>query len=187
MSTNENVLEREGFERPNVKEDNNKIVSMRAYIEWMRPFPLSKLNDESKKDFIKDNPYLKKSGVCFLYWNKTNSTDYDSIKWEEYREMIMSKDTIYIGKSGREKLMVRATKHRKSLLDLPGVAPGKKMREICKDMRDEHGEKVTDHVFFICGVVKDNVLPHLLEPIFGERYSKANNGQLPKGNTQRFF
>ena len=26
MSTNENVLEREGFERPNVKEDNNKIV-----------------------------------------------------------------------------------------------------------------------------------------------------------------
>jgi hypothetical protein len=186
MSIHKNQIRKEKFKRPFFNKDSFEISYKWTSIKWMKPFPLSKLNDESKKDFIKDNDYLNESGVYFLYWNKTNDTHYDSIKWEKYSKMIMSGDTIYIGKSGREKLKVRAIKHRKSLLGLPGVAPGKEMREIRKAMKAEYKDKVDDHILFFCGVVEDGVLPHLLEPIFGECY-EDNHKRLPKANTQKFF
>ena len=85
-----------------------------------------------------------------------------------------------------KKLKNRTIKHRKSILGIPGLAPGGKIREICKEMKTKYKDKVDDYVLFFCGVVEDGVLPHLLELIFGECYENSHESLL-KDNTQRFF
>ena len=156
-----------------VVEDDYKVGLETCSIKWMSPVLLSTVNDLD---------YLKQSGVYFLYWDPTNKTNYDYLKWPAYRNMLKSKHIIYIGKSGREYLNVRANKHRRGLLGdrNKGIRPGKNMLQLSEEMN--HNIK---NVYFFCGIVVDSVVAHMLEPIFGKKYKKVH-GRLPRGNTQQF-
>ena len=154
--------------------ENNYTVGLEKYsITWMSPVLLSTVNDLD---------YLKKPGVYFLYWDPTNKTNCDYLKWPAYRKRLRSEHIIYIGKSGREYLKVRANKHRRGLSGNrnKGIRPGKNMLKISEEMNHN-----IENVYFFCGVVEDSVVAHMLEPIFGKKYKK-DHGRLPRGNTQQF-
>ena len=166
------IVYTERIECPVVEDDYT--VGLKTYsIEWMSPVLLSTVNDLD---------YLKQPGVYFLYWDPTNKTNFDYLKWPAYLEMLKSEHIFYIGKSGREYLKVRANKHRRGLLGdtNKGIRPGKNMLQLSEEMN--HNIK---NVYFFCGVVEDSVVAHMLEPIFGKKY-KRDHGRLPRGNTQKF-